>query len=1516
MKNSFTFLKKLALLFPVVAMCFTVFKAGATGITYTWNGSSSSVWELGTNWTSTGSDFPGNSDVVGDDIVIIPNVSPKPVLNSNLTYGVATLTINASSSLTVNTGFTLIVTGTTTVNGDLNPNGHGGRVIDNAGSGTLTGTGNLHIFINNQTDDLYYEYAINTLTLTNLTLVFDDAGSHTNHNISCANINVNNGFGVNFNGAFTISVSGTITNTYSITPGASTIISGTITGAGQLVVSHVGSTTDDVSAQYTGTVPYTTATLVYTGASAQKISARTVYAMYVNNSSGVTQTGALVVTTLLAGTGTLLASNSNYTLTVGGDFTLANYTPSNSTVFLNGTSQNVSAKTFFFLTVNSSTGATFTGNVTVNATLSGTGTVNAGATTLSVVTMSVAGFNAGTSTVKQSTGSPTVAYTFYNYEITSGGVSSGVNIIATNFTIDAGAQYIPGATNTITWSGTGTCAGLQWVSMVGTANDLTSQYIGTMTYSSPSNLIFNGASSQILNSVVTPTYIQTNGTSTLTISQNISITQTIVGNGSTLIVAAGNTLGGLISFGAATIRVTATGHTDDLLAQYTGYNPANSILSSSIIDFEGASSQKIADNTLPNVIIGSNGATLTGTTGLVINGNLTGTGTLTATTQTFSVGGNFTAPFTCGTSTVTLGSTTSLGTNTFYKLIINGSTTLAGTVTVNNNLTGSGTLVGSTFNISVGGNFAVTNFTCNTSTVTLTGNGPTLSGVTYYNLMLSTSGGNTAPTGNIVVNGTLTVGSSTVLFPAPTRTISGTGTLTGTGAIYIRASGHTNDFTFQYAMSTLTLTNLSLTFYAAAAPFNINAPISCGNLQVFNQTLNVNSNVAITITGTLTISLSTDKLIPSSGSTISANAIIGSGTLYCSHTGHATNDLTAQYTGVAALTGVIVDFAGSGATQKVPALTYLALIIDNTTGTSQSGNVIVTGTLSGAGILDPATFNLSVGGTVTVTTITAGTGASTVTLTGTSQTVNAQTFNNLAVNSSTGATLTGAITVNGNLTGTGTLSVSSSNYAVSTAGNFTITGFTPFSGTVTLSGTGNASAHTVYNLAVTGTATMTGDIIVGGVLSGSGTLTPGTHNLTVAGNTTITTLTTGTGSSTTTLNGASQNVNTHTFNNLTVSCSGTASLTGATTVNGTLHFTGGMLALGANDLIVGTSGSITGYSSSNYVYTNSTGKLTMKASSGGTVFPVGDDYNPIMITDPSGNTYSVGVANGVTKNDGVTAVTDWAVNRTWTVSSTGSSTVTVAPQWATADLIGADFNTADAFVAHRDITHTNTWTAGAGSPQTGSDPTISQSLTGIGIVAGDVYNFSVGGGALSALPVVLTDFSAAYVSGLVQLEWNTASEINNSYFNIERSTNGQNWITIGRVEGHGNSLVTNHYFSTDNVTELAASGTIYYRLKQVDFNGAFEYSGIRNVNLLARPISMDLFPNPTSSQLNINWMGTTNENAVLKIVNDNGSVVHSETINESGMMHKQLDMSAYPTGIYTIQVVSGNTTTSKLVYKR
>lgn len=158
------------------------------------------------------------------------------------------------------------------------------------------------------------------------------------------------------------------------------------------------------------------------------------------------------------------------------------------------------------------------------------------------------------------------------------------------------------------------------------------------------------------------------------------------------------------------------------------------------------------------------------------------------------------------------------------------------------------------------------------------------------------------------------------------------------------------------------------------------------------------------------------------------------------------------------------------------------------------------------------------------------------------------------------------------------------------------------------------------------------------------------------------------------------------------------------------------------------------------------------------------------------------------------------------------------------------------------------------------------------------------------LPVELLSFNAKTIDESVQLSWATASESNNEGFEIERSPNTKDWETIDFVTGQGNSLEVINYIYADN-TPLQAIN--YYRLKQMDFDGSFEYSEIVSINLKDKTPEIEVYPNPTRAFINFN---TTSKIRTLKVMDITGNLLITKVYDSANQV--ELDVSQLIAGNY------------------
>jgi hypothetical protein len=180
------------------------------------------------------------------------------------------------------------------------------------------------------------------------------------------------------------------------------------------------------------------------------------------------------------------------------------------------------------------------------------------------------------------------------------------------------------------------------------------------------------------------------------------------------------------------------------------------------------------------------------------------------------------------------------------------------------------------------------------------------------------------------------------------------------------------------------------------------------------------------------------------------------------------------------------------------------------------------------------------------------------------------------------------------------------------------------------------------------------------------------------------------------------------------------------------------------------------------------------------------------------------------------------------------------------------------------------------------------------------------------LPIELEYFKATNEENEVLLKWATATETNNQYFTVERTTDMSNWETIDQIPAAGNSIYTKYYNAVD---EKPISGISYYRLKQTDYNGSSSYSDVILVNRVADIKALILAGNPVSSKGAILFQSSSPGNAQLTIYDALGRLVSTANLTlYQGANNIPADFSAYSNGIYFIHLnSSGEDYTTKCV---
>jgi len=179
------------------------------------------------------------------------------------------------------------------------------------------------------------------------------------------------------------------------------------------------------------------------------------------------------------------------------------------------------------------------------------------------------------------------------------------------------------------------------------------------------------------------------------------------------------------------------------------------------------------------------------------------------------------------------------------------------------------------------------------------------------------------------------------------------------------------------------------------------------------------------------------------------------------------------------------------------------------------------------------------------------------------------------------------------------------------------------------------------------------------------------------------------------------------------------------------------------------------------------------------------------------------------------------------------------------------------------------------------------------------------------LPVELKEFTVQLnEKGEAELKWTTAAEINNSHFEVERSLNSENsFVKIGMVKGHGNSNLLKTYNYIDKLNSINQSAsTIYYRLKQVDYDGKSAYSHIVSLDLNQdKEIQININPNPFKDEINISGV---RELSSLKIYEPSGKELMSKILSGSSDGSYIIKINSTEKGLFILKI---NNETFKLI---
>ncbi|MGK0175308.1 MAG: hypothetical protein ACI9AT_001695 [Ulvibacter sp.] len=212
----------------------------------------------------------------------------------------------------------------------------------------------------------------------------------------------------------------------------------------------------------------------------------------------------------------------------------------------------------------------------------------------------------------------------------------------------------------------------------------------------------------------------------------------------------------------------------------------------------------------------------------------------------------------------------------------------------------------------------------------------------------------------------------------------------------------------------------------------------------------------------------------------------------------------------------------------------------------------------------------------------------------------------------------------------------------------------------------------------------------------------------------------------------------------------------------------------------------------------------------------------------------------------------------------------------------------------------------ANIPNTGSyffaiNPNIipGETLFFIRDMGNNIWNYGPTFELLAPLPVELINFNGILEKdNSIKLNWSTASETNNSGFEIEQSVNGFDLNKISFVRGQGASSEIKNYEYTD---KSAKPGTNYYRLKQIDFDGHFEYSQVVQVFVESKETGFRISPNPVQNDIHLFFNKPISDNLTINLFGLDGKILYSEVLPED-LLERTLPAIYLSPGIYFIEI--------------
>ena len=359
---------------------------------------------------------------------------------------------------------------------------------------------------------------------------------------------------------------------------------------------------------------------------------------------------------------------------------------------------------------------------------------------------------------------------------------------------------------------------------------------------------------------------------------------------------------------------------------------------------------------------------------------------------------------------------------------------------------------------------------------------------------------------------------------------------------------------------------------------------------------------------------------------------------------------------------------------------------------------------------------------------------------------------------------------------------------------------------------------------------------------------------------------------------------------------------------GVLTFTSGILRTNDFTLIHNNTaaGAIVGQNTSRFICTctsggnsASTGGLLLKTvNSTSRTFPIGPvptSYNPITIANSGtvDNFTARAIDDVFDEGTSGNLITANVVDCSWILTEevSGGSSLNMTLQWNGANELPS-FTRSSCYVT-RYVGPGPVWSGTTPGAASGSNP-YTRSRNGITSLTA----FTVASNG--ALPISLLSFTATPNNNHTDLLWATATETQNAYFSLERSADGVHFDEIAQVPGAGNSAATKNYAYTDR---SPINGPNYYRLRQVDFDGAYSFSPVRRV-VFGQTNAVRLQPVPAIETLQVLLDEVPSEHIAWSVYDQAGRLVLNGYEAEETAQF-DVDVQTIPQGVYMLRLTSG-----------